>query len=152
MIEIGRICIKTAGRDAGREAVIVDILNDKYVLIDGNVRRRKCNILHLEPTGKKIEIKKGASHEEVKNQFKKLNLPVWETKPKQKTERPRKRKKKRETKTTSKESKKKEKEKEKEDKKEDKKERKKEKQTNQEKDNKPQKATKETQETKDNQP
>ena len=47
MIEIGRIVIKTAGRDAGREAVIVDILDDNYVLIDGNVRRRKCNILHL---------------------------------------------------------------------------------------------------------
>lgn len=88
MIEIGRICIKLAGRDAGREAVIIDLLDDNYVLIDGNVRRRKCNILHLEPTEKKIDIKKGASHEDVKNEFSKLNLPVWETKSKQKVEKP----------------------------------------------------------------
>lgn len=90
MIEIGRICIKLAGRDAGREAVIVDILKDNYVLIDGNVRRRKCNIAHLEPTSKKIELKKNASHEDVKKEFSKLKLAVWETKPKEKKERPRK--------------------------------------------------------------
>jgi len=90
MIEIGRIVIKLAGRDAGREAAVVDILEDNYVLIDGNVRRRKCNILHLEPTSKSIKLKKGASHETVKKEFEKLGLPVWETKPKEKSERPRK--------------------------------------------------------------
>ncbi len=90
MIEIGRIVIKLAGRDAGREAIIVDILDGNYVLIDGNVRRRKCNILHLEPTDKKIEIKKGASHEDVKKEFEKLKIEVWDTKKKEKTERPRK--------------------------------------------------------------
>lgn len=90
MIEIGRICLKLAGRDAGRECIIVNVLDDKYVLIDGNVRRRKCNILHLEPTSKKIEIKKGASHEDVKKEFSKLKIPVWETKPKEKGEKPKK--------------------------------------------------------------
>ncbi|MEA2038183.1 MAG: 50S ribosomal protein L14e [Nanoarchaeota archaeon] len=94
MIEIGRICVKLAGRDGGREAVIVDILDSNYVLIDGNVRRRKCNIFHLEPTSKKIEIKRGASHEDVKAEFSKLKISVWETKPKEKTTRPRKVKKK----------------------------------------------------------
>ncbi len=90
MIEIGRICLKLAGRDAGRECVIVDVLDDNYVLIDGNVRRRKCNILHLEPMEKKVDIKKGASHEEIKKEFSKLKIPVWETKRKEKGERPRK--------------------------------------------------------------
>jgi large subunit ribosomal protein L14e len=90
MIEIGRICIKLAGRDAGREAVIVDILEDNYVLIDGNVRRRKCNILHLEPTSQKIEIKKGGSHETIKKELSKLSIAVWETKPKEKKEKPKK--------------------------------------------------------------
>ena len=90
MYEIGRICIKLAGRDAGREAVIVDVLDDKYVLIDGNVRRRKCNIMHLEPTSKTIKIKKKASYEEVKREFKKLKLGTWETKPRKVGERPRK--------------------------------------------------------------
>ena len=90
MIEVGRICMKIAGRDGGRECVIVDILDDNYVLIDGNVRRRKCNIFHLESTPNKIDIKKGASHEEVKKEFSKLKINVWETKPKERKERPRK--------------------------------------------------------------
>ncbi len=111
MIEIGRICIKLAGRDAGREAVIVEILDNNYVLIDGNVRRRKCNILHLEPTEKKIDIKKGASHEEVNKEFKKLEITTWETKPKEKAERPRRQRKKKvqESKTEKPEEKKEEK-------------------------------------------
>ena len=65
MLEIGKVCMKIAGRDAGKLAVIVEILDEPYVLIDGEVRRRKCNILHLEPLEKKVEIKKGASHSEV---------------------------------------------------------------------------------------
>ncbi len=68
--DIGRICIKIAGREAGRKCVIVDIINDNYVLITGpktltGVRRRRANLKHLEPTNMKIDIKKGASDEEV---------------------------------------------------------------------------------------
>ncbi|MBU0628300.1 MAG: 50S ribosomal protein L14e [Nanoarchaeota archaeon] len=88
MIEVGRICIKLCGRDAGGEAAIVDILDDTYALIDGNVRRRKCNIFHLEPTSKKIDIKKGDSHDIIKAEFEKLGLSVWDTKKKEKTQRP----------------------------------------------------------------
>lgn len=96
MIEIGRLCMKTAGRDAGFKCVIVDILDDNYVLIDGETRRRKCNVLHLEPLKEVIDIKKGASHENVKVEFKKLKLEVRETKPKEKKERPKKVRKKKE--------------------------------------------------------
>ena len=68
--DIGRICVKIAGREAGRKCVIVDIINDNYVLITGpkaltGVRRRRANLKHLEPTNVKIDIKKGASDEEV---------------------------------------------------------------------------------------
>ncbi|RMF07122.1 50S ribosomal protein L14e [Candidatus Woesearchaeota archaeon] len=90
MIEVGRICVKIAGRDAGRKCVVVDILDDNFVLIDGSTRRRKCNFRHLEPTAEVIKIKKGASHEEVAKEFEKLGLPVWNTKPKPSSERPRK--------------------------------------------------------------
>ena len=93
MIEIGRLCVKIAGRDSGLKCVIVDILDDKFVLIDGETRRRKCNILHLELLKDAIKIKKNASHDEIKKEFKKLGLKVRETKPKQKTERPRKKRK-----------------------------------------------------------
>ena len=93
MIEIGRLCVKLAGRDAGLKCAVVDILDDKFVLIDGETRRRKCNILHIEPLKDVLKIKKKASHEEVKKEFEKLGLKIWETKPKQKTERPRKKRK-----------------------------------------------------------
>ena len=87
MIEIGRVCVKIAGRDAGRKAVIIDILDDNYVMIDGEVRRRKCNIAHLEPLKEKVEIKKNASSDEV---YKILNIKPKKSKPKkEKTERPR---------------------------------------------------------------
>ena len=93
MIEIGRLCVKIAGRDAGLKCVIVDILDDKFVLIDGQTRRRKCNILHLEPLMEVIKIKKNASHEDIKKEFDKLKLKTWETKPKPKTQKPVKKKK-----------------------------------------------------------
>ncbi len=111
MIEIGRLCIKTAGRDAGLKCVIVDILDDKFVLIDGKTRRRKCNILHLEPLKDVIKIKKKASHEDIKEEFEKLDLKARETKPKEKKERPRKKKKTPEQLRAQKEEKKKQKKK-----------------------------------------
>jgi len=68
--EIGRICVKVAGREASRKCVIVDIIDDNFVLVTGpkgvsGVKRRRANIKHLEPTPFKIDIKKGASDEEV---------------------------------------------------------------------------------------
>jgi len=81
-MEIGRVCVKLAGRDAGRICVVVEELDKGFVLIDGNVRRRKCNLSHLEPLDETLNIKKGASHAEVASEFKKLKLDVWETKPK----------------------------------------------------------------------
>ena len=96
MLEIGRLYIKIAGRDAGKTACVVDIIDDNYVLIDGAVRRRKCNIAHLEPLDKMIKIQKGASHETIKSEFSKLKIEVKDTKSKPKTERPKKQRKKKE--------------------------------------------------------
>ncbi|RLG78981.1 MAG: 50S ribosomal protein L14e [Thermoprotei archaeon] len=69
-IEVGRICVKVLGREAGRKCVIVDIIDENFVLITGpknisGVKRRKANINHIEPLDKKIDIPKGASDEEV---------------------------------------------------------------------------------------
>lgn len=74
MIEIGRVCVKIAGREAGKMCVIVDIIDENFVLIDGDVKRRKCNIKHLELTPRKIEIKKGAGTEEVKKAMREAGL------------------------------------------------------------------------------
>jgi|SRR3989344_3134400 len=93
MIEIGRIVVKTAGRDAGKKAVIIDILDDKFILIDGETRRRKCNILHIEPLNQAVEIEKNASHEEVSKALKELGIEARITKPKPKAQKPAKKRK-----------------------------------------------------------
>jgi large subunit ribosomal protein L14e len=69
-IEVGRICVKTLGREAGKKCVIVDIVDKNFVLITGpktvtGIKRRRANINHLEPTNEKIEMKKGATDEEI---------------------------------------------------------------------------------------
>src|SRR3989344_3155225 len=92
-LEIGRIVVKTAGRDAGKKAVIVDILDHKFVLLDGETRRRKCNTLHLEPINQSIKIAKNASHAEVAKTLKEIGIETLQTKPRPKTERPKKKRK-----------------------------------------------------------
>jgi|YelNatPaOPRAMG01_1025707.scaffolds.fasta_scaffold02197_13 large subunit ribosomal protein L14e len=69
-IEVGRICVKLCGREAGRKCVIVDVIDKNFVLVTGpknvtGVKRRRANINHLEPLAEKIDIKRGASDEEV---------------------------------------------------------------------------------------
>jgi len=70
VIDVGRVVVKLLGREAGRKAVVVDIVDENYVYITGpkqltGVKRRRVNVRHVEPTDKKVEIKKGASDEEV---------------------------------------------------------------------------------------
>jgi len=77
--DIGRICVKTMGREAGRKCVIVDIIDENFVLVTGpkdvsGVKRRRCNVKHLEPLPQKISIKRGASDEEVKKALEEAGL------------------------------------------------------------------------------
>jgi len=89
--EIGRLCVKLSGRDAGKKCVIVDIIDENYVLIDGASRRRKCNISHLEPMEKILKVSKGADHASIVSLFEKEGLNVKkETKPKKANKRPQK--------------------------------------------------------------
>ncbi|MNN68734.1 50S ribosomal protein L14e [compost metagenome] len=78
-IEVGRLCVKLYGREAGRKCVIVDIIDENFVLITGpkqltGVRRRRANVDHFEPLDKKIEISKGASDQEVLDALTKAGL------------------------------------------------------------------------------
>lgn len=84
MIEIGQVCLKIAGRNAGSYCVIVDKIDDNFVLIDGNVKRKRCNIKHLEPLDIILKIKKGASTDSVHEAMKKEKIKVVTTKPKAK--------------------------------------------------------------------
>ena len=85
---IGRACVKTTGRDAGKTVVIVDVLEGNFVLIDGQVKRRRCNIEHLEPLTFTLTLKKNAPHDEVVEAFKKVNINIAARKSKAKKERP----------------------------------------------------------------
>ncbi|HDQ07088.1 MAG TPA: 50S ribosomal protein L14e [Candidatus Bathyarchaeota archaeon] len=69
-LEVGRICVKTLGREAGKKCIIVDIVDKNFVLITGpktvsGIKRRRANINHLEPTQEKIDVNRGATDEEV---------------------------------------------------------------------------------------
>lgn len=82
--------MKIAGRDAGKRCVVVDVLDKSFVMVDGETRRRKVNVRHLEPLAQLLEIGKSASHDDVKVAFATLGLKTWETKAKEKKEKPRK--------------------------------------------------------------
>ncbi|MCX6654799.1 MAG: 50S ribosomal protein L14e [Candidatus Bathyarchaeota archaeon] len=68
--EVGRVCVKTAGRDTGRRCVVVDLMDKNFALVTGpksvsGVRRRRVNVNHLKPLEEKLTIEKGASDEQI---------------------------------------------------------------------------------------
>jgi large subunit ribosomal protein L14e len=69
-IEVGRICTKQIGRESGRTCVVIDVMDKSFVLVTGpkkvtGVRRRRVNINHVKPLVDRIDVKRGASDEEV---------------------------------------------------------------------------------------
>ena len=72
----GQLCIKLNGREAGHYCVIVEKIDDKFVLIDGNVKRRKCNLSHLEFLDKKLSVKKTDSSDKVRELMKEAGLKI----------------------------------------------------------------------------
>jgi large subunit ribosomal protein L14e len=79
MYEQGRICLKIAGREAGKYCVIVESVDDNFVLITGpksitGVKRRKCNIDHIEPTENKLDIDSKSDDASIENLWKSSGL------------------------------------------------------------------------------
>ena len=79
MIEVGSVCIKTSGREKGKYAVVVQVIDKNFVLVTGpkkltGVKRRKANVRHLKETGEKLQIKEKASDEEVLKAWKSSGL------------------------------------------------------------------------------
>ncbi|MBN1159729.1 MAG: 50S ribosomal protein L14e [Candidatus Diapherotrites archaeon] len=70
--DIGRICLKTAGRHAGKKVVIVSELEEnKFVTIDGKgIKRKRCNVAHLEPLNETLNVTKSTSHDEITKMMK----------------------------------------------------------------------------------
>ncbi|MCX6695630.1 MAG: 50S ribosomal protein L14e [Candidatus Altiarchaeota archaeon] len=74
LIDVGRVCRKTRGRDAGGFCVVVDV-EKNGVLVDGReVRRRKVNVNHVEPTPFVVELRKGSDTETVVSALKERKL------------------------------------------------------------------------------
>lgn len=79
MFEIGRVCKKTAGSEKGKICVVVSkTKDDNFVIIDGNVRRRRCNIAHLKPLQTVLEIKEDTSGLVIKNAMRKAGIEIEE--------------------------------------------------------------------------
>ena len=88
MFNVGRICVKIAGRDAGKTCVVIKKIDDLYVIVDGETRRRKCNTKHLEILDKTLDIAEGASEVEVAKLFKsELGIELKQSKSKNAKER-----------------------------------------------------------------
>ena len=69
-VDIGRVCVKLLGREAGKKCIVVDIIDKNFVLVTGpkqlnGVKRRRVNISHIEPTEQKVSIERGESDEEL---------------------------------------------------------------------------------------
>jgi len=69
-LDVGRICVKLTGREAGSRCVIVDVIDRNYVLVTGpqemtGVRRRRVNMSHLRPLDEKVDIARNASDDEI---------------------------------------------------------------------------------------
>lgn len=69
-IETGRVCVKTAGKDAGKYCVITKVIDNNFVEITGpkalsGVASQKANIKHLEATADKLKISDGTKDEAV---------------------------------------------------------------------------------------
>jgi len=85
--EIGRVCIKIAGRDASKKCVVIGKEGENFVLVDGETRRRKVNVKHLEPMGLTVEVNEGADTAAV---AKALGIEIKAKKSKTPGERPKK--------------------------------------------------------------
>jgi large subunit ribosomal protein L14e len=69
-MDVGRLCVKLKGREAGGRCVIVDVIDRNYVLVTGppeltGVRRRRVNMSHLRPLDERIEIDRAAPDDKV---------------------------------------------------------------------------------------
>ena len=78
-IQIGRICVKTQGREKGLKCIIADINDKNFLLITGppkvsGVKRRRVNVKHIQPLDSMININRGMSDEEIEEVVAQNNL------------------------------------------------------------------------------
>ena len=65
IFEVGRVCIKNKGKDKGKVCVVVSIIDKRFVMVDGLLKRRRSNVSHLVPTNNIIKVSKNSSKDEI---------------------------------------------------------------------------------------
>lgn len=73
-LEVGRVCVKTAGREAGKYCVVLKKMDENFVLVTGpkeltGIKRRRCNVEQLESTPFVLKITSDAGEGEVIKAF-----------------------------------------------------------------------------------
>jgi ribosomal protein L14E/L6E/L27E len=66
LLEIGRICFKRSGKNAGEKVIIVGFEGKQPVIEGIKAKRKKCNPRHLFPTVEKKEISNPSKEEIIK--------------------------------------------------------------------------------------
>lgn len=79
LFEIGTVTVITQGRRTGKKAVVVDIIDENYVLLTGpeslsGVKRRRMNIKHLMPLDLNLDIERGVGDETILETIKERGL------------------------------------------------------------------------------
>jgi large subunit ribosomal protein L14e len=84
VLEVGRVCMKLAGREAGKYCVVIKAAGKgkdekSFVFVTGpklltGIKRRKANIDHLKATEYKLEVKENAADEDVVTAYEKAGL------------------------------------------------------------------------------
>ncbi len=78
-IQIGRICVKTRGREKGLKCIIADVIDKNFLLITGppaisKVKRRRVNVKHIQTLDYMIDINREMSDEEIEEVVAQNNL------------------------------------------------------------------------------
>jgi large subunit ribosomal protein L14e len=79
LYETGRVCVKTMGREAGSLCVVIEKKDESYVVVTGprtlsGIRRRNCNIRHLEPLETMLTIAADADDETIEKAIEEAGL------------------------------------------------------------------------------
>lgn len=83
IFETGRVCVKIAGREAGRHCAVLEVVDANYVVVEGpEVRKRKINVAHIEPLADKIDSKRDVKQQLVE----KYNIKLAEKRKTEKSE------------------------------------------------------------------
>ncbi|MCX6798734.1 MAG: 50S ribosomal protein L14e [Candidatus Diapherotrites archaeon] len=61
-LQKGAVCVKTSGRNSGKKVVVLEFdRKSGFAVVEGPMAKKKrCNIMHLFPTGKVVNVPAGA--------------------------------------------------------------------------------------------